>query len=408
MAREVLKLHDLDFCSRPQLVCTSKYSYDNKDLAVAPYGDYWRKMRKICIVELFSTARIASFQSIREEEVSLLIESISSSLLVPVNLTEIVNSLTMNIICRVAFSKKNKPGDHKSSEFFRLFKEMQALLGSFFVADFFPLMGWVDKLTGLRARLERNFRELDAFYEEVIDEHIDPKRVRTQQDIVDVLLHVQDTSPNLTRAHIKAVLMDILIAGTETSSATITWAMAELARNPSIMRRAQEEVRNAVGRSKECVKEGDLHRLRYVKSVVKETLRLHSPDPLLLLRESMRTCEVGGNQIEPKTRFYVNAWGIARDPKTWEKPEEFWPERFMDSSIDVLGQSFELIPFGSGRRVCPGLSLGMTTVELALANLLHCFDWKLPNGIRTEELDMDDAPGITVHKKTPLYLVASV
>ncbi|XP_010911404.2 cytochrome P450 71A1 [Elaeis guineensis] len=394
MAREVMKTHDLDFCSRPRLVATSKVSYNCLDISFSPYGEYWREMRKICIIELFSAKRVQSFQFIREEEISLMINSISHSSATPINLSKLTMTLANNIICRVAMGKKYQEGDHEKGIFHKLLLEAQALFSSFYIADFFPSIGWMDKLTGLAGRLEKNCAMLDVFYEQVIREHLDPKRMRPEhEDIVDVLLRLQKDGSHLTKDHIKAVLMDIFMAGTETASATLVWAMAELARHPRLMKKAQEEIRASLG-TKGKVEEGDLHQLRYLKSVVKETLRLHSPVPLLLPRESIRHSRIHGYDIPPNTRVFVNAWGIGKDPKSWDDPEEFIPERFMDSSIDYKGHNFELIPFGSGRRICPALNLGTLTVELALASMLYHFDWEVPVGMSTEDVDMNEAPGL--------------
>ncbi|XP_073116717.1 cytochrome P450 71A1-like isoform X1 [Elaeis guineensis] len=405
MAKEVMKTHDLDFCSRPRLVAGSKFSYNCLDISFAPYGEYWREIRKICILELFSAKRVQSFQFIREEEISLMINSISLSSATPINLSRLMMTLATNIICRAAMGKKYQEGDYEKGIFHRLFTELQALLGSFYIADFFPSIGWMDKLTGLAGRLEKSFSMFDAFYEHVIGEHIDPERIRPEhEDIVDVLLRLQRDG-HLTKDHIKAVLTDIFIAGTDTASATLEWAMAELARHPRLMKKAQEEIRASLG-TKGKVEEGDLHQLQYLKSVVKETWRLHSPAPLLLPRESIRHSRIHGYDILPNTTLYVNAWGIAKDPKSWDDPEEFIPERFMDSSIDYKGHNFEFIPFGSGRRICPAINLGTLTVELALASMLYHFDWELPVGMTREDIDMNEAPGITVHKSSALHLVA--
>lgn len=138
---------------------------------------------------------------------------------------------------------------------------------------------------------------------------------------------------------------------------------------------------------------------------MKETLRLHLPVPLLLPREAIRDCKISDYEIAPNTQVYINAWGIARDPKIWENPEEFLPERFIDRSLNFEGHDFELIPFGAGRRGCPGMMFGIAIVELVLANLLYYFDWRLPDGMIREEMDMDEIPGITVHKRSPLCLV---
>ncbi|XP_028086738.1 cytochrome P450 71A1-like [Camellia sinensis] len=270
-------------------------------------------------------------------------------------------------------------------------------------------MGWIDKLSGLYGRLEKNFKELDMFYQEIIDDHLDPKRQTTaQEDITDVLLKLQSDRSfaiDLTLDNIKAVLMNIFIAGTDTSAATLVWAMTALMKNPKVMKRVQDEIRNLIG-EKGFVSEDDLQKLPYLKAIVKETLRLYPAAPLLVPRETTQTIKLEGYEIPPKTLVYVNAWAIGRDPEAWDNPEEFLPERFLGSAIDFKGQHFELVPFGAGRRGCPGIYMGAVTVELTLANLLYSFDWELPNGMKKEDLDTEVMPGITMHKKNALYLVA--
>lgn len=201
------------------------------------------------------------------------------------------------------------------------------------------------------------------------------------------------------------VRQDIFLAGVDTSANTVVWAMAELARNPRAMKKAQDEVRNRIGK-KGRVTEADINKLEYLKLIIKETLRLHPPAPLLLPRETMSHFKVNGYDIYPKTLMQVNVWAIGRDPNCWRKPEEFFPERFIDSCFDYKGQNFEYLPFGAGRRSCPGIYMGLITSELALANLLYCFDWKLPDGMKEEGLNMDETAGqtLTVAKKTPLSL----
>ncbi|XP_073106935.1 cytochrome P450 71A9-like [Elaeis guineensis] len=273
MAKEVMKTRDLDFCSRPRLVTADKLSYNYSTIRFSPYGGYWREMRKICILEPFSAKRVQSFQFIREEEISLMINSISHSSATPINLSKLMMTLANNIICRAAMGKKYQEGDYEKGIFHKLLHETQALVGSFYIADFFPSIGWMDKLTGLAGRLEKNFRMLDAFYEQVIREHLDPQRMRPEhEDIVDVLLRLQKDGHE-TKDHIKAVLTDIFFGGTDTASATSEWAMAELVRHPRQMKKAQEEIRASLG-TKGKVEEGDLHQLQYLKSVVKETWRL--------------------------------------------------------------------------------------------------------------------------------------
>ena len=199
---------------------------------------------------------------------------------------------------------------------------------------------------------------------------------------------------------------DLFLAGVTTGSDTLIWAMAELANKPSVMKKAQEEVRNVIG-NKQRVTESDTNELHYLKMVIKETLRLHPPAPLLLPREALSKFNVNGYEIHPEMMIQVNVWAIGRDPNYWENPEEFLPERFVDSPVDFKGQNFKFLPFGAGRRMCVAMSLGTITIELVLANLVYCFDWKLPDGMQKEDINMEEQTGVslTVSKKTPLCLV---
>ncbi|WVZ12921.1 hypothetical protein V8G54_017451 [Vigna mungo] len=199
-------------------------------------------------------------------------------------------------------------------------------------------------------------------------------------------------------------MQDIFSAGGDTAASTINWAMAEMIRDPRVMKKAQDEVRevfNMKGRIDEiCMDE-----LKYLKSVVKETLRLHPPAPLLLPRECREACEIKGYHIPAKSKVIVNAWAIGRDPNYWSEAERFYPERFNDSSIDYKGSSFEYLPFGAGRRICPGITFGLINIEVALAYLLYHFDWKLPNEMKSGDLDMTEEFGVTVRRKYDLCLM---
>jgi cytochrome P450 family 71 subfamily A len=196
----------------------------------------------------------------------------------------------------------------------------------------------------------------------------------------------------------------LFVAGTDTSAATLTWAMTEIMRNPDILTKAQDEVRKLAG-NKGKVEEDDIQHLSYLKLVIKETMRLHAPTPLLLPRETIETCIIQGHTIPLKTRLLINASAISLDPSTWENPEVFWPERFVGKDVDFRGQHFSLVPFGVGRRSCPGINFALPVVELVLANLLYCFDWELPAGTMKDEIDMEEDIGFTVHKKNPLLLL---
>ncbi|XP_010670999.1 6,7,8-trihydroxycoumarin synthase [Beta vulgaris subsp. vulgaris] len=409
LAKEVLQTQDRNFCGRPSMVGIQKLSYNGLDIAFAPYGEYQKKIKKISVVHLFSSKRVESFAPIREEEVSRMIEKISflSSTSQIINLSDLLSSFARSNICRVAFGKRYKDDEGSSSKFDSLIREAEALFTSLFISDYFPYFGWLDKLTGQFSRLEKTCKDLDDFYEEIINDHLEPNKSNSErEDIVDVLLQLmKDRSLELTLDHVKAVLMIIFIAGADTSSAMVIWTMTELMKNPHSMKKVQDELREAI-QNKVSINNNDLVKLEYFKAVVKETFRLQPATPLLVVHETIRKSTIEGYDILPKTLVYVNAWAIGRDPNSWKEPENFMPERFLGSSIDFKGNDFELIPFGAGRRICPGMNLGVASYELALANLLYYFDWELPSGLRKEDIDIDPLPGITMHKKNPLCLLA--
>ncbi|KAL0004374.1 hypothetical protein SO802_011935 [Lithocarpus litseifolius] len=418
-AREVLKVHDLACCSRPPLACSKVFSYNYRDMAFSPYGNYWREIRKICVLELFSVKRVQSYQFIREEEVALFVDSISNyaSSATPIDLSEKLFALTASITFRIGFGKSFRGSGFDNERFQAVVHEVVSMIGSYNASEFFPFVGWIiDTLSGRLKRLERVFQELDTLFQQVIDLHLDPERTKPEhEDIIDVLLRIEreqeESGPSgdaarFTKHNIKAVLLNIFLGGIDTGAITMIWAMAELAKNPRLMKKAQDEVRNFIG-NKGKVTESDTDHLHYLKMIVKETFRLHPPATLLLPRETMSHFKINGYDIYPKMLVQVNAWAIGRDPKYWENPEEFIPERFMDNSIDYKGQNFELLTFGSGRRGCPGIYMATTTIELALANLLYCFNWKLPDGTKEEDINMEERAGhsITAGKKTALNLV---
>uniref|UniRef100_A0A7C9AEB2 Costunolide synthase n=1 Tax=Opuntia streptacantha TaxID=393608 RepID=A0A7C9AEB2_OPUST len=424
VAREIFKAHDLVFSSRPQLYSGKRLSYGCNDMTFAPYGEYWREARKIAIIELLSLKRVQSFESVREEEVKFVIDFITryscDEPLRPVDLSELMLSLANNVICRVAFGRKYDGSEvsmrngNGKAKFYEILRDTQRLLGEVNLADFYPWLGWLlNKVNGLDARLEKTFKELDELYDEVIEEHLHrASTTSNHEDLVDVLLRLQrdpTQTISLDNNQVKGILTDMFIAGSDTSSATLVWAMCELIRNPSTLKKAQDEVRQQVGKGKQKVEESDLPNLKYLKLVLKETLRLHPPVPLLVPRETTEPCVVRGYEIPAKTRVFINAKAISTDPNVWDDPDPnvFQPERFLNCEIDYRGQDFELIPFGVGRRSCPGLNFAILVVELALSNLLYRFDWSLPHGMTEDDIDMEEAIGLTTHKKTPLLLLAS-
>ena len=193
-------------------------------------------------------------------------------------------------------------------------------------------------------------------------------------------------------------------AGTDTSAVVLEWTMTELLRHPKAMLKLQQEVRGIIGHKKD-ITDDDIDRMHYLKAVIKESLRLHPPFPLLLPRVATRDVKVKGYDVAAGTVVMVSFWAIGRDPELWDEPDKFMPERFLNSSIDFKGVDFELIPFGAGRRGCPGIAYSMAVIELLVANLVAKFDWKLADG---KDLDMNEGPGITAHRVVPLHAVATV
>ncbi|KAK7407753.1 hypothetical protein VNO78_09806 [Psophocarpus tetragonolobus] len=410
-AKEIMKTHDVIFASRPKLLAADILSYKSTNIIFAPYGNYWRQLRKICTVELLTQKRVNSFKPIRQDELANLVKIIDSHTGSPINLTEAVLSSVYSIISRAAFGMKCKDQE----EFISVIKEAIAVGAGFNIGDLFPSANWLQLVTGLRPKLERLHRQIDHILGDIINEHKEAQskakegQGEVDEDLVDVLLKFQDGNDtlqdiSLTSNNIKAIILDVFGAGGETAATTINWAMAELIRHPRVMKKAQAEVRE-VFNMKGRVDEACMDELKYLKSVAKETLRLHPPAPLLLPRECTQTCEIHGYQIPVKSKVIINAWAIGRDPKYWSEAERFYPERFIDSSIDYKGTNFEYIPFGAGRRICPGSTFGLVNVELALAFLLYHFDWKLPNGLKSEDLDMTELFGTTVDRKYNLYLI---
>ncbi|CAI9106232.1 OLC1v1005342C1 [Oldenlandia corymbosa var. corymbosa] len=412
-AKEILQTHDINFASRPLNSVSEVMTRKAPNIIFSPYGEMWRQLRKICVLELLSIRRVRSFRFIREEETSNLMrrmaEGGSSSL--PVNLTADVASSVYSTTARVAFGKKSP----EQEAFISKIQEIAVLAAGFNVADMFPSFKFVCVVTGMKARLEGIHKKIDSILTTIIKEHKEaaagdnnPEK-NAQKDLVDVLLEYEEAENHefsLTLDSIKTVLLDVYFAGTDSSVATIDWAMSEMMKNPRIMEKAQEEVRQ-VFKDKGEVDEESFDKLKYLKSIIRETLRLHPAGPLII-RQSNEQCKIGSYEIPAKSKVFVNVWAINRDPLYWKDADTFYPERFLldCSSVDYYkGASFEYIPFGAGRRICAGVQFGIANVELHLAKLLYHFDWYLPNGIKPEELDMTEAAGLVVKRKHNLHLI---
>ncbi|KAI9095305.1 hypothetical protein K1719_026339 [Acacia pycnantha] len=414
VAKQVMKTHDTIFANRPKIIASEIFAYDSTDVVFSPYGNYWRQLRKICKLELLSSNRVQTFRKIREEEVSSLVNDIRHHVEFGsvVNLTQKLYPLTNSIIARAAFGKKT---DNVEDALLAVMYAVEILSG-LSISDLYPSLKFLRTISGTKAKIEKTHQELDRVLTNIINDHLGKKNGDmggegdNEEDLVDVLLRIQkenDLEVPFTLDNIKAILLNMFVGGTETSATTIDWAMAEMMKNPEIKKKAQQEVRRVYGK-KGYVDESQLDQLKYVALVIQETLRLHPPAVLLVPRENSEKCQINGYEIPLKTRVMVNVWAIGRHPDCWNEPEKFQPERFIDSSIDYKGTNFEFIPFGAGRRICPGISFATPILLLVIANLLYHFDWKLPNGEKHEQMDMTEKFAGAVKRKNNLCLVPTV
>ncbi|XP_043717812.1 cytochrome P450 CYP736A12-like [Telopea speciosissima] len=411
-----LKTHDNVFASRPYTMGPQYVSYGNKGLLFAQYGAYWRSMRKLCTIELLSATKVDSFKKMRREEVGIFVRSLKEAAEAGavVDMTAKVGSLIEDMTFRMLIGSK-VDNVHLNS----VVEEYHNLLGTFNLADFFPYIEKLD-LQGLGRHMKEISRAFDGFLEKIIDDHINnPKeRNNNQKDFIDVMLslmvesehmQVEEQRYMIDRASIKGIILDMILAAIDTSAVTIEWAFSELLKNPKVMESLKEELKNNVGID-QLVEEEDLVKLVYLDMVVKEAMRIHPIAPLLAPHESLEDITINGYHIPKKSRVIINAWAIQRDPNVWstyDDAEKFLPERFKETNIDIHGRDFQLIPFGSGRRGCPGINLGLTVVKLVLGQLVHGFDWELPNGMSPNDLDMTEKFGLSVPRANHLLAVPS-
>ncbi|XP_044949712.1 desmethyl-deoxy-podophyllotoxin synthase-like [Hordeum vulgare subsp. vulgare] len=413
-AELVMKTHDLTFATRPRSATIDVVSGGGKGIVLAPYGEHWRQMRKICMVELLSAKQVKRMESIRSQEVANLLRSVAASASSSsiVNLSNLVAVLSNDITGRAVFGGMCA----QQSEYLREMGEIVKLVGGFCPADLYPssrLVRWLS--SG-----ERNLRKSYGGIQRIIDNIIDGRKAEREsdvacssstddEDLLGVLLRLKEEDSlafPLTSETIGTVIFDIFGAGSESSATTLGWAMLELMKNPEAMVKAQTEVRKVLGQGRVVITNVDLGELHFLHMIIKEVLRLHPPAPLLVPREVRDDCEIMGYDIPKGTKIHVNAFAISRDPRYWENPETFIPERFNNNTIDYKGTNFEFIPFGAGRRQCPGMLFSTSTLEIALANLLYYFDWALPDGASPNTLDMSEKFGIAVRQKYDLQLIA--
>ncbi|EEF50637.1 cytochrome P450 CYP736A12 [Ricinus communis] len=409
-----LKTYDTNFASRPNIQASHYLSYGRKGLVFSEYGSYWRSTRKLCTLQLLSASKIQAFAPMRKEEYGLMVGKLKKAAAARevVNLSVSVSDLIQNMSCRMVFGVSTNNGDFRLKS---VVEETLRLVGAFNIGDFVPFLGAFD-LQGVKKRSKACNEAFDKIMEKIIDEHEKEAHWenKQQRDFVDALLSVVNQSmishdgaeSEIDRSNIKAILIDIIVAAVDTSATAIEWTLAELIRHPQAMKTLQDELQNVVGLDK-MVEEKDLSKLTYLDMVIKESSRLHPVAPLLVPHESIDEITIDGYHIPKRSRILVNIWAIGRDSNVWsDNVDEFLPERFIGTNVDLHGHDFRLIPFGSGRRGCPGIHLGLTTVRMAIAQLVHCFNWKLPDGdVSPSELDMSEQFGLTVSRASHLFLV---
>ncbi|ONH99047.1 hypothetical protein PRUPE_6G007200 [Prunus persica] len=430
LAKEFLSTHELSFISHAQSLAIESITY-NASLAFAPYGPYWKFIKKLTVNELLGNRSINNLVSIRTQEYLRLLRFLAKKAESgeAVNLTEEFPKLWNNVTLEMIVGNRGLSAKGRAvlaKEAAVVVRQATRLFGEVSLCDFF----WVCKkldLGGFVKRIEETHRRFDVLVEKVIREREElRKKERMEEeeevkDFLDTLLDMlEDGSAEVefTRLHIKALITDLFTAGTDTNAISLEWALAELINHPRVLKKAREEIDRAVG-NRRVAGESDVPNLPYIQAIIKETLRLHPPVPLVT-RNSVQPCKIGGYDIPTNTMLHVNVWAIGRDPKNWESPLDFWPERFLQLGeddgqmtavdVDVRGQHFQLMPFGSGRRVCPGMTLAMKMLPGVLAALIQCFNWKVDgsdckkmNG--DDVLEMDERPGLTAPRAHDLVCV---
>ncbi|XP_057841882.2 flavonoid 3',5'-hydroxylase 1 [Cryptomeria japonica] len=408
-AKAFLKTLDINFSNRPGNAGATYLAYNSQDMVWAPYGGRWKMLRKVCNLHMLGGKALDDWQPVRVSEMGHMRRSIlaRSNKSLAVNIPELLNLYAANIFGQIILSKRvfEKEGD-EANEFKDMVVELMTTAGYFNIGDFIPSIAWMD-LQGIQRGMKKLHKRFDAMLTRMIAEHQATAQNRKNPDFLDIVMSQRDNCDGeggqLSDVHIKSLLLNLITAGTDTSSSLIEWTLAELISNPKLLHRAHAEMDKVIGRDRH-LKESDIPNLPYLVAICKEGFRKHPSTPLSLPRVSTEACQVGGYYIPKDTRLMVNIWGIGRDPEIWNKPLEFNPDRFIGSKIDPRGNDFQLIPFGAGRRICAGTRMGITMVEYTLGSLIHAFDWEMPPG--KEILNMEEAFGLALQKNEPLVVRA--
>ncbi|TMX00199.1 hypothetical protein EJD97_001210 [Solanum chilense] len=406
LAKQVMQKQDLSFSSR--YVPDALYACNQSDFSVVwlPVNSQWRTFRKIMNSHIFSGHNLDVSKHLRSEKVQQLIDYChkSGQNCEAVNIGRAAFRTTLNLLSNTIFSKDlTDPFSDSAKEFKDLVWNIMVEAGEPNLVDYFHFLRKIDP-QGRRRRMTNHFTKVLQLMSDLIDERLNERKIRNHinGDVLDSLLNI--CPQEIDRNHIEHLFLDMFVAGSDTTSNTLEWAMAELLKNPHTLEKAQEELAQVIGRGK-LIDEDDVAKLSYLRCVVKETFRIHPPVPFLIPRKTVEDVEFSGYIIPKDTQVLVNIWAIGIDSSIWEDPLDFKPERFWKSDIDVRGRDFELIPFGAGRRICPGLPLAIKMVPVTLGSILNTFNWKLHGGIAPKDLDMEEKFGITLAKAQPLLAI---
>ncbi|KAI4328921.1 hypothetical protein L6164_021236 [Bauhinia variegata] len=424
--REILLRQDNIFASRPNTLAAVHLAYGRRDVALAPLGPHWKRMRRICMEHLLTTKRLESFAKHRADEAQHLVRSVWAQAQTgkPINLREVLGAFSMNNVTRMLLGKQyfgsESSGPQEAKEFMHITHELFWLLGLIYLGDYLPIWRWVDP-SGCEKKMREVEQRVDDFHAKIIEEHrraqTKKKRIQGEEDdgemdFVDILLSLpgEDGKEHMDDKEIKALMQDMIAAATDTSAVTNEWAMAEVIKHPRVLQKIQEELDLVVGPNR-MVAESDLAHLNYLRCVVRETFRMHPAGPFLIPHESLRDTTINGYHIPAKTRVFINTHGLGRNTKIWDNVEEFRPERHWladGSRVEIShGVDFKILPFSAGKRKCPGAPLGVTLVLMALARLFHCFDWAPSDSLKPEDIDTREVYGMTMPKAQPLIAIAT-
>nr|QDF44411.1 caffeoyl-3-(4-hydroxyphenyl)lactate 3-hydroxylase [Phacelia campanularia] len=413
LAKEVLKDNDQQLADRYRSRPATTISKDGTDFIWADYGPHYVKVRKLCTLELFSPKRLEALRPIREDEVTDMIEALfrastksdnaGKSLL----LRDYLGPVSFNNITRLILGKRYMDSDGKLSQEGQDFKEIAMaridISRNISIAEYVPWLRWFFLVDNVGPAKYLELRE--RFTRKILQERTHALTKENKQHFVDALLSLQKEY-DLSEDTVVGLLWDMVAAGMDTTAVVAEWAMAELLRHPRVLQKAQEEIDRVVGTDR-VMTEVDFSNLPYLQCVTKEVLRLHPSTPNMLPHRASTNVKVGGYDIPKDTIVHVNVWAIGRDPAIWKDPLEFRPERFMEEDIDVKGQNFRVLPFGAGRRICPGAQLGINMVTSMLGHLLHHFNWSPAPGVKPQEIDLSERPGAVCFMLNPLPVVAT-